>query len=434
MRNGRKVGSAIIAIGVAASMLTMTACGTAGENDNASQSNGKIQLTFTGWVPGIESAVDLWNKNNPNIHVNFKRIASESRKNYSTLIEAGTAGDILQMSAFEMIDYVIDQQIMDISKYVGDKKDLFTDGTWSTVSINGGIYGIPQDSAPTAFMYRKDIFEQYGVRAPKTWDEYLVAARKLHKANPNVYIAAFTPNVIDFFESEFLQEGGSWYTVADDTWKVTLDSPQTRKIAERYQTLLDEGLVKTMEGSTPEFWAAVNNGEIASFNYLPWFTTILKEHAPDLSGKWAIAQSPSDSGNGPWSDDGGGANVITKNCKYPEQAAKFITWLNSDPESVDILITKGGLFPAAKTGLKSSEMVAKSDYFGGQPLYEKFIESANNLNTKGGIGGPAIGVGHTALKDEFGKVGNGEETFKEALTNTSAKLKKAAVDKGLSVQ
>jgi multiple sugar transport system substrate-binding protein len=101
---------------------------------------------------------------------------------------------------------------------------------------------------------------------------------------------------------------------------------------------------------------------------------------------------------------------------------------------VDILITKGGLFPAAKTGLKSSEMVAKSDYFGAQPLYEKFIESANNLNTKGGIGGPAIGVGHTALKDEFGKVGNGEETFKEALTNTSAKLKKAAVDKGLSVQ
>lgn len=37
MRNGRKVGSAIIAIGVAASMLTMTACGTAGENDNASK-------------------------------------------------------------------------------------------------------------------------------------------------------------------------------------------------------------------------------------------------------------------------------------------------------------------------------------------------------------------------------------------------------------
>ena len=141
MRNGRKVGSAIIAIGVAASMLTMTACGTAGENDNASQSNGKIQLTFTGWVPGIESAVDLWNKNNPNIHVNFKRIAGESRKNYSTLIEAGTAGDILQMSAFEMIDYVIDQQIMDISKYVGDKKDLFTDGTWSTVSINGESTG-----------------------------------------------------------------------------------------------------------------------------------------------------------------------------------------------------------------------------------------------------------------------------------------------------
>lgn len=425
------------ALAVAASMLVVTACGStsgSGSGDAAAPADGKVKLTFTGWVPGIEEAVDLWNKENPDIQVEFKRIASDARKNYSTQIDAGTSGDILQMPAFDMVDYVIDGQIQDISQYVSDDKDLFTDGAWSTAVLGDGIYGVPQDSAPTAFMYRKDIFEKYGVEVPKTWDEYLDAARKLHAADPNVYIAAFTPNDTAPFETDFLQYGGSWFETDGDSWKVTLDSEANQKVAERYQTLLDEGLVKPVEIYTPEFWTAVNNGEIASFNYLAWFTAILKENAPDLSGKWAISQAISDDGNGPWSDDGGGINVVTKNCKYPEQAAKFIVWLNSDPDSLEVLIGKGGLFPAAKAGFESEAMSAPSDYFSGQPIYDEFIKSANNLNSEGGITGPAITAGQTALQEEFAKVVNGDETFKEALTNASAKLKKAAADKGLSVK
>lgn len=435
MRYGNTLARTVLAAGIASSMIFVAGCGSTADNGSTDTSSGdqKVKLTFSGWVPGIEDAVNLWNEKNPNIQIEFKRIASDAQKNYSTQIQAGTAGDILQLADDNLADLVIDEQVQDISQYVNDKKDQFTDAAWNTTQLGGNTYAVPQDSSPTAFMYRKDLFEQYGVSVPKTWDEYLDAARKLHAANPDLYITAFTPNEYSLFNSDFLQEGGSWYATEGDTWKVTIDSKASQTVAKRYQTLLDEKLVKVVDMWTPDFWSAVNKGEIASFNYQAWFPVIIEENAPDLSGKWAIAQSPSDSGEGPWSDSGGSLNVVTATCKYPEQASKFITWLNTDPDSLNILISKGGLFPAAKAGFENEAMTKPSDYWGGQVVSEEFVKAANNVK-EGAMGGPLEGTGHTALQDEFAKVVNGEETFEDALSATSTSLKKAISDKGLNVK
>ena len=40
-------------------------------------------------------------------------------------------------------------------------------------------------------LYRKDIFDKYGIQVPTTWDEFAAAARKLHAADPNVYLTNF---------------------------------------------------------------------------------------------------------------------------------------------------------------------------------------------------------------------------------------------------
>src|SRR5439155_110898 len=52
----------------------------------------------------------------------------------------------------------------------------------------GQVWAIPQDSGPMGMLYRKDIFDKYGITVPKTWDEFAAAARKLHSAAPNVYM------------------------------------------------------------------------------------------------------------------------------------------------------------------------------------------------------------------------------------------------------
>ncbi|MEU4339477.1 extracellular solute-binding protein [Micromonospora lupini] len=61
--------------------------------------------------------------------------------------------------------------------------------TWAQVSgPNGEVWAIPQDTGPPGMLYRRDIFDQYGNQVPTTWDEFAAAGRKLHAANPNVYL------------------------------------------------------------------------------------------------------------------------------------------------------------------------------------------------------------------------------------------------------
>ena len=39
-----------------------------------------------------------------------------------------------------------------------------------------------------AMLYRKDIFDKHGITPPTTWAEFADAAKKLHAADPNVFI------------------------------------------------------------------------------------------------------------------------------------------------------------------------------------------------------------------------------------------------------
>ncbi|RSX53601.1 extracellular solute-binding protein [Bifidobacterium goeldii] len=431
-----RITRVLAASGVVAALVMTSACGTGSSTggSSTSDSGGKVELTFSGWVPNIEKAVDLWNQKNPNIQVKFTRVASDAQLNFGTQIDAGSAPDIIQMDQYKFPNLVIDQQVQDISQYVKDTKSDFIDSAWNVVTYGGNQYAVPQDSGPVAMMYRKDLFEQYGIEVPKTWDEYVAAAKKLHEANPDVYIAQFSPNEEEMFVQDIYQAGGSYLDSDGEKWKVTInDKKTTAKVAERWQELFDGGLLKTEQMWTPEYWSDVNAGKIATIIRASWFPVLLQENAPDLSGKWAVAPTPSDSGDGPYANTGGSVDAVTTLCKHPAEAAKFITWLNSDPESLKILISEGGLFPAAKAGYDLDELNQASDYFGGQKVNDVYIAAAKNVISKGKMG-PELATASTSMRDELTKVSNGEQTFAQALDNDAAILKKAIKSKGLEVE
>ena len=54
------------------------------------------------------------------------------------------------------------------------------------MSAATSVYGLPMDSGPMALFYNKKVFDKYKIAVPTTWDEYVEAARKLHKADPKV--------------------------------------------------------------------------------------------------------------------------------------------------------------------------------------------------------------------------------------------------------
>jgi len=58
-----------------------------------------------------------------------------------------------------------------------DKKDKFLPNVMEAMKIDGVIYGIPYETNVRLLLYRKDVFEEYGLEVPKTWDEYLETAK-----------------------------------------------------------------------------------------------------------------------------------------------------------------------------------------------------------------------------------------------------------------
>lgn len=431
MARGSKQRLLAAAATVGVLSLAVTAC--SGGGDGGSGSDGEpVTLEFWGWVPGLEDTVAEWNAANPDIQIDFFRMTGDDGDKIPAAIDAGTAPDIVQMSSHSLPGHIINDRLTDVTEYAGDLADEFTPSSWGTVVFDDKVYAVPQDSGPTGLLYRTDIFAQYGIEVPTTWDEYLDAARALHAANPEVYIAQFSPNETGFWIQTVWQNAGSWYGIDGDSWQVSVNDEASMQVADVWQTLLDEGLVKTVEMWTPEYWAEVNAGTIATINYGAWFPALLKESAADLSGQWGIAPTPMFAGSDAAGESGGSVNVVPRGTENVEQAVEFISWLNATEEGTSHLIA-GGVFPAAFVGQENSDLLVEDEYFGGAVANQVFADAAATVPDSW-VDGPTYDLTQDALKDAFAQVANGQLTFAEALDQVQAKTVKDLEDMGLEVQ
>ncbi|MGW8481787.1 ABC transporter substrate-binding protein [Microbacterium sp. NPDC055903] len=391
-----------------------------------------VTIEFWGWVPGLEDLVAQWNDENPDIQVDFHRMTGDDGQKVEAAVDAGKGPDIVQLSTHNLPEYVISERVVDITDYVAEDESNYTPASWSAVSFDGRVFGVPQGIGPAATMYRTDIFEQYGLEFPETWDEYIETARALKAADPEVHIANLSSAEIGQWAQEIQQAESSWYGIDGDSWTVGVNDEGSRLVAERWQTLLDEDLVTTEQMWTPEYWALVNSGKIATISYAAWFPSILAENAADLAGSWSIAPMPKNAGSENAGDSGGAAVVVLKNTVNAEAAATFASWLNGSDDTQETLITVGGLFPSTENGLASPALLQESDFFGGQVVNEVFIEAAGETPATW-VEGPNYGTIQTAITDEFAKVVNGQGTFLEALDTAQAAAIADLTSRGLNV-
>ena len=422
----RRFGAAALAATVAAGLF-------AGCSSDSGDSDGPVTIEFWGWVPGIEDLVDQWNENNSDIQVEFNRMTGDDQQKVEGAVEAGTAPDLIQLTTHSIPNYVISGWAQDITEYASGMEDEYVPSAWNAVSVEGRVYGIPQDIGPGGMMYRADLFEEHGIDVPTTWDEYLDAARALHEADPDLHIANLSPSETGQWTQQMQQAHGSWYQIGDDTWEVTVDSEESQVVAERWQTLLDEDLVTTEQMWTPEYWTLVNEGSIATITYAAWFPVLLAENAAETSGAWRVAPMPTYPGESYSSDTGGAALVVLEGSEHPAEAVEFANWLNSSPDTQEHLITVGGLFPASNAGLESEALMQPMEFFGDQVVNEVFVESARNA-AEGWIDGPNYGFVSTAIADEFARAVNGEITFSEALSNAADATRDDLASRGLTVE
>ena len=398
-----RAGTSYAAAALLAASLGLTACSGGSDSDGggkaaqpAAQSEidkamqTPTELTFWTWVPNIQKEVDLFQQKYPAIKVKVVN-AGQGTPHYTklrTALKAGTgAPDVAQVEFQYIPTFALTKSLVDLRPYGAEAlKDKFVDWTWGQVTgANGEVWAYPQDTGPMGLLYRKDIFDKHGIAPPKTWDEFAAAARKLHAADPSVFITNMAPNESGVWTGLQWQAGAKpFVNTAADSVTVTVNDETSKKLGTYWGGLVKEGVVSADPDFTDAWFQALNRGKYASWVTAAWGPVFLSGSAKSTSGKWRAAPLPQwDAGKEVSGNWGGSTSAVIAGTKNPIAAAKFAEFLNSDPESTKKFATEQFLFPATKALLADSSFTQqKPEFYGGQTVNQVFSDISQTVDTQ----------------------------------------------------
>jgi multiple sugar transport system substrate-binding protein len=383
----------------------LAACSSDGDS-GTEERGGTADLAFWSWVPNIEKAVAAWNADNPDIQVTLSRQAggADIVTKVLTANKAGNPPDLVQVEYQSLPTLVSNDVLADIAGETDDVKAKFAEGTWQQVTLGtDAVYAIPQDAGPMMLYYRTDLFQQYGLKVPATWDEFAQTARALRARSKKQYLTTFSARDPGWFAGLSQQAGAQWWGVEGDAWSVTVDDEATRKVADFWGGLVTEGVVDDQPMYTPEWNKALNDGTLLAWPSAVWGPGVLSGNAPATKGKWAMAPLPQwtagEVKTGNW---GGSSTGVTEKSKNKAAATRFATWLNTDPAATEILIREGGIYPAATEAQSSPALAEPPDFFAQQadfyPLAKDIAGTAAGV-----VWGPNVNVTYQTYMDAFGQ-------------------------------
>ncbi|HEU5470766.1 MAG TPA: sugar ABC transporter substrate-binding protein [Actinophytocola sp.] len=405
----------ILALAAGASLLAGCTTDSGGDEGGSA---GPVELSFWTWATNIEQVVDKWNSSHPDVRVTVSRQSQgdELVTKVLTAAKGGNAPDLFQAEYQALPTFVSNDAVADLSDFAGGAKEKFADGVWAQVTLGtDAVYAIPQDSGPMMLYYRTDLFQQFGLTVPKTWDEFAATARALRAKTTSNFLTTFSSNDPGWFAGLAQQAGGRWWGVAGETWTVGINDAATRRVADFWGGLVAEGVVDDQPMYTPEWNKSLGDGTLLAWPSAIWAPGVLESVAAQTKGKWAMVPMPQwsagENRTGNW---GGSSTAVSANSRNAKAAAEFAIWLNTDPVATEALVTAGALYPAARDA-QSGPALAKPPAFMAEQT--DFYPQAKQIadTAVGWTWGPNVNVAYQAYKDTFGKAITDRAPFSDAV-------------------
>ncbi|AXG82270.1 ABC transporter substrate-binding protein [Streptomyces paludis] len=377
---------------VVALALTLTACGGSSDDGGGTES-GSADDVKTALEKGGNLTVWTWDSTIPKVAKDFEAAhpkvkvkvvnAGTSKDEYTALQNAISAGkgvpDVAQIEYFALGQFSLAKSVADLSQYGADKlADSYSPGPWNAVTSGKAVYGLPVDSGPMALYYNKKVFDKYKIAVPTTWDEYVTAAEKLHKADPKAYITADTGEA-GFATSLIWQAGGHPYKVDGTNVGIDFTDAGSATYAKTWQKLIDGKLLSPVTSWTDEWFKGLGDGTIATLATGAWMPTNLKTGAPGAAGDWRVAPLPQWKAGEKSSAESGGSSLAVPAASKNKALAYAFTEYAAAGAGVKSRV-KDGAYPATTADMTSKEFLdTKFDYFGGQEINKVFAQSASEV-------------------------------------------------------
>lgn len=128
-----------------------------------------------------QQCIDEFNALDNGIHVEVEGLsANDLMKKYITLATSDTMPDFFMADLKDGMTIIDMELAAEVAPILGqDYIDGFAGSELSTVTLDGAVYGLPWFANASGILYRKDIFDEKGIKIPSTWEELVDAAKAL---------------------------------------------------------------------------------------------------------------------------------------------------------------------------------------------------------------------------------------------------------------
>ncbi|MGO9412564.1 MAG: ABC transporter substrate-binding protein, partial [Spirochaetia bacterium] len=349
------------------------------------------EITMWAWTSNENYSIDLFQKAYPNITVKWTN-AGNGGNEYAKVLTATSAGRGLPDVV--MSEYTYAPQFMEygsfqaMNTWVPESVYLkyYPAVTLKWTAMDGKIYGTPQDSGASTMVYRKDVFDRYGLTVPRTWADFAKQAAKLHAANPKITMLSFPQNWILGPLGLVWQAGGKLFDFANGKWYIDFTNPTAVKVFNFWGRLIKDKLVNADMWWNADWYKELDDGGSATVVSGGWFPEWLQLNSTTSSGKWRVALVPQWSLSDPQNGEMGGSGFyVGSQSKNAEAASLFVLWLNSQKDSLVQLHDKSQL-PILWSKV-FTDQVAPSlanieyPYFGGQKITPVSVEAMKQVKT-----------------------------------------------------
>jgi multiple sugar transport system substrate-binding protein len=220
-------------------------------------------IEVIGWAfPATTYYAEQFKKcNNGNLSVNVKLLDGPSAQEQVRLALSGGGTSpyaVVHAANAEIIEWGTQGWLMPLNELVDQYREQYNlndipEKAWEGATIDGQIYGVPVIANTLLLMYRQDLFQQYNLQPPTSYDDVIAACNVL-KADPNIEVP-FTMNLHAgwAWEIEFLhfsRSFGTEYLNADST--PAFNTPEGVAAATKMKEVIDacmgqEGLTYSVD-------------------------------------------------------------------------------------------------------------------------------------------------------------------------------------------
>ena len=289
----------------------------------------------------------------------------------ATIVQAVLSGKgpnvILQHNRSEPVNLAMRGVLRELSSFPDYEEVLerFMPGAEDPYYYKGELYALPDTQNFYMMFIRTDIFEQFGLEIPKTWEEFeevtkILARNNLDASIPYTQIASTTATnagigSLSLFPSLVMQRGLSLY--AEDGKSTTLSTPEIIQVF----TDWTDFYTKLKIPVTVDFYNRFRTGTCPMGVAVYSTYNTLKATAPEIEGMWTMVPIPGtvqEDGTINQASTGGGTScAILKSTSEKEKAAwEYLKWWTDTETQTNYSMTVESILgPTGRVAISNAE-------------------------------------------------------------------------------